>query len=45
MMVEVPTAKMTAMENKRFTNGTDRFTAVMAYSPTPRATNRPSTME
>ena len=45
MMVEVPTAKITAMENRRLTKGTARFTALMAYSPTPRATNRPSTME
>ena len=44
-MVEVPTAKITAMENRRLTKGTDRFTALMAYSPTPRATNSPSTME
>lgn len=45
MMVEVPTAKITAMENRRLIKGTDRLTALMAYSPTPRATNRPSTME
>ena len=45
MMVEVPTAKITAMENSRLINGTARFTALMAYSPTPRATNRPSTIE
>ena len=44
-MVEVPTAKITAIENSRLIKGTDRFTALMAYSPTPLATNRPSTME
>ena len=44
-MVLVPTAKMTAMEKSRFRKGADRLTALMAYSPTPRATNNPSTME
>ena len=45
MMVLVPTAKMMPMENSTLVNGTARFTAAMAYSPTPLATNRPSTME
>ena len=45
MMVLVPTAKMTPMENSTLVNGTARFTAAMAYSPTPLATISPSTME
>ena len=45
MMVLVPTAKMMPMENSTLVNGTARFTAAMAYSPTPWETNRPSTME
>ena len=45
MMVEVPTANSSAMENMAFMKGTARLTALMAYSPTPLATNRPSTME
>ena len=35
----------TAMENMKLVKGTARLTALMAYSPTPLATNRPSTME
>lgn len=44
-MVLVPTANSTAMENMTLVKGTARLTALMAYSPTPFATNRPSTME
>ena len=45
MMVEVPTANITAMENRALVKGMARLTALMAYSLTPRDTSRPSTME
>ena len=44
-MVLVPTAKITPMENSTLVKGTARFTAAMAYSPTPFATISPSTIE
>ena len=45
MMVEVPTANITAMENRALVKGMARLTALMAYSLTPRETIRPSTIE
>jgi hypothetical protein len=43
-MVDVPTAKITAMEKRKFVNGRQRFTADMANSPTPLETKMPSTV-
>ena len=45
IMVLEPTANITAMANSRLVNGSAKLTALMAYSPTPRATISPSTTE